>query len=136
MTENQIQTVADLMRQAEAILVGAGSGLSSAAGYNHYHHDQIFQTHFGDFENAYGIQNVFQGFYYLYSKPEQQWGFYARYMILWKKHQRVNQGKYKASEHLHGRCLAIFDELSHFMQELRRNFCETKGKNNDFESGC
>lgn len=93
MTENQIQTVADLMRQAEAILVGAGSGLSSAAGYNHYHHNQIFQTHFGDFENAYGIQNVFQGFYYLYSKPEQQWGFYDRYIDFMEKAPAGQPGK-------------------------------------------
>lgn len=27
-----------------------------------------------------GIQNLFQGFYYVYSSPEQQWGFYSRYI--------------------------------------------------------
>ncbi len=85
MSKNPIQTIADLIRQADAVLVGAGSGLSSAAGYNHYHNDQNFQTHFGDFEDAYGIQNLFQGFYYLYSKPEQQWGFYARYIDFMEK---------------------------------------------------
>lgn len=31
------KSVAELIRQADAVLVGAGSGLSSAAGYNHYH---------------------------------------------------------------------------------------------------
>lgn len=30
------KSVAELIRQADAVLVGAGSGLSSAAGYNHY----------------------------------------------------------------------------------------------------
>ena len=69
MNENPICTIADLIRQADAVLVGAGSGLSSAAGYNHYHNDQNYQTHFGDFEDTYGIQNLFQGLYYLYSKP-------------------------------------------------------------------
>lgn len=85
MNENPICTVVDLIRQADAVLVGAGSGLSSAAGYNHYHNDQNFQMHFSDFEDAYSIQNLFQGFYYLYSKPEQQWGFYARYIDFMEK---------------------------------------------------
>lgn len=68
MIEHQIHEIADRIHQADAVLVGAGSGLSSAAGYNHYHNDEMFQKNFGDFEDAYGIQNLFQGFYYLYSK--------------------------------------------------------------------
>ena len=73
-------TIRDLIRQADAVLVGAGSGMSSAAGYNHYHHNAVFETYFYDFEEVYGIQNLFQGFYYVYSKPEQEWGFYSRYI--------------------------------------------------------
>lgn len=73
-------TIRDLIRQADAVLVGAGSGMSSAAGYNHYHHNAVFETYFHDFEEVYGIQNLFQGFYYIYSKPEQEWGFYSRYI--------------------------------------------------------
>ena len=34
----------------------------------------------------------------------------------------VNQAKSSTPEHLHGRCLTICDELSHFMQELRSGF--------------
>lgn len=80
MNTESIRATAELIRQSDAVLIGAGSGLSSAAGYNHYHHNAIFETHFHDFEEAYGIQNLFQGFYYVYSKPEQQWGFYSRYI--------------------------------------------------------
>lgn len=75
-----IRLIAELIQQADAVLVGVGSGLSSAAGYNHYHNNAVFQTHFHDFQETYGIQNLFQGFYYIYSKPEQQWGFYSRYI--------------------------------------------------------
>lgn len=75
-----IDSIRDLIRQADAVLVGIGSGMSSAAGYNHYHRNEVFETYFHDFEEIYGIQNLFQGFYYVYSKPEQQWGFYSRYI--------------------------------------------------------
>ncbi|MDD3220319.1 MAG: NAD-dependent protein deacetylase, SIR2 family [Lachnospiraceae bacterium] len=64
---------------ADAIIIGGGSGLSSACGYNHYHNNEMFQTHFQEFDDKYGIKNLMKGIYYVYSKPEQQWGFYARY---------------------------------------------------------
>ena len=80
MKTEMIGTIQDLICQADAVLVGAGSGMSSAAGYNHYHRNEVFETYFHDFEEIYGIQNLFQGFYYVYSKPEQQWGFYSRYI--------------------------------------------------------
>jgi hypothetical protein len=66
-------STAELIRNVDAVLVGAGSELSSAAGYNYYHYNTVFQKNFHDFEEAYGIQSLFQGFYYIYSKPEQQW---------------------------------------------------------------
>ena len=75
MREASIRTTAELIRHADAVLVGSGSGLSSAVGYNHYHHNTVFQKNFHDFEEAYGIQSLFQGFCYIYSKPEQQWKF-------------------------------------------------------------
>jgi len=80
MSEESIRTTAELIRHADAVLVGAGSGLSSAAGYNHYHRNAVFEANFHDFGEAYGIQSLFHGFYYIYSKPEQQWGFYSRYI--------------------------------------------------------
>lgn len=80
MNQDKIKNVAELIRQADAVLVGAGSGMSSAAGYNHYHYNEMFKKYFKDFEQIYGIRNLFQGFYYVYSKPEQQWGFYSRYI--------------------------------------------------------
>ena len=43
MRTESIKTAAELLRQADAVIVGAGSGLSSAAGYNHYHHNAVFE---------------------------------------------------------------------------------------------
>lgn len=85
MKTEMIGTIQDLICQADAVLVGAGSGMSSAAGYNHYHRNEVFETYFHDFEEVYGIRNLFQGFYYVYSKPEQQWGFIPATSGLWKK---------------------------------------------------
>lgn len=44
MRKESAETVAKLIRQVDAVLVGAGSGLSSAAGYNHYHRNAVFEA--------------------------------------------------------------------------------------------
>ena len=41
MNQDKIKNVAELIRQADEVLVGAGSGMYSAAGYNHYHCNEI-----------------------------------------------------------------------------------------------
>lgn len=75
-----VEIVREWLQEADAVLVGAGSGMSSAAGYNHYHYNEVFREGFSDFEEAYGIRSLFQGFYHVYSDPAQQWGFYSRYI--------------------------------------------------------
>jgi len=58
MRTESIKTAAELLRQADAVIVGAGSGLSSAAGYNNYHHNAVFEENFHDFEEAYGMITI------------------------------------------------------------------------------
>ena len=58
MNQDKIKNVAELIRQADAVLVGAGSGMSSAAGYNHYHCNEMFKKYFKDFEQTYEIRNL------------------------------------------------------------------------------
>ena len=61
-------------------MIGGGSGLSSAAGYNHYHWLPYMEECLQDFKEWYGLKSPFDGFYYCYSSPEQQWAYYARYI--------------------------------------------------------
>ena len=42
--EEQVSFLAEKIRQADAVLIGGGSGLSSAAGYNHYHWFPIWRN--------------------------------------------------------------------------------------------
>ena len=77
--EEQVSFLAEKIRQADAVLIGGGSGLSSAAGYNHYHWLPYMEECLQDFKEWYGLKSPFDGFYYCYSSPEQQWAYYARY---------------------------------------------------------
>ena len=78
--EEQVSFLAEKIRQADAVLIGGGSGLSSAAGYNYYHWLPYMEECLQDFKEWYGLKSPFDGFYYCYSSPEQQWAYYARYI--------------------------------------------------------
>lgn len=82
---DNVKKAAEIIKEADAIIIGGGSGLSSAAGYNHYHNNYIFRKYFQAFDDQYGIDNLMKGFYYVYSKQEQQWGFFAKYIDFMRK---------------------------------------------------
>lgn len=75
-----ISKVKEIFASSDAILVGVGSGMSSAAGFNHYHDDENFRTHFSDYKEKYGINSMMDGYYHLFSLPEEEWAYYARYI--------------------------------------------------------
>ncbi len=77
--EEQVKLLAEHIKEAEAIVVGAASGMSAAAGYRHYYErDKDFVEYLGDFEKKYGYHNSFDGFYYRYRTSEERWAFIAR----------------------------------------------------------
>ncbi|NCB92476.1 MAG: NAD-dependent protein deacetylase, SIR2 family [Clostridia bacterium] len=80
MVKNDLMALLEQIERADAVVVGGGSGLSSAAGYNHYHWMPYFQKCMQDFIECYGFSSPFAGFYHCYSSPEQQWAYYARYL--------------------------------------------------------
>ena len=86
MNQDKIKNVAELIRQADAVLVGAGSGLSSAAGYNHYHYNEIFKKYFKDFEQTYGIRNLFQEFIMFTQSQSSNGDFIPDILHSWKSH--------------------------------------------------
>lgn len=67
------------IEEADAVLVGAASGMSSAAGYSHYYErTDEFVEWCGDFEEKYGFHCSFDGAYYPYRTTEEKWAFYSR----------------------------------------------------------
>lgn len=76
----QLVLLAKKIREADAVIIGGGSGLSSASGYNHYHWTAAMEKILGEFKEHYGFVSPFAGFYYCYSSYEQQWGYYSKYI--------------------------------------------------------
>lgn len=76
--KEQIRVLVNHLNGAAAIVVGAASGMSAAAGFRHYYErDQDFIEHFSRYEEKYGYHNTFDGFYYRYRSSEERWAFIA-----------------------------------------------------------
>lgn len=78
--EREAMRLRSLIDDADAIIVGIGSGMSSAAGFNHYNHAGMTRAGMADWQQAFGFKSLFDGFYHLYPSLEQQWAYYARYI--------------------------------------------------------
>ena len=80
-----IQELSERIAQADAIVIGGGSGLSSAAGYDHYHWSPALSKALAPFREHYGFTSPLAGFYYCFSSYGEQWGYYSQYIrFMWE----------------------------------------------------
>ena len=80
-----LQELAERIDQADAVVIGGGSGLSSAAGYDHYHWSPALSEALAPFREQYGFTSPLAGFYYCFSSYGEQWGYYSQYIrFMWE----------------------------------------------------
>ena len=75
----QIDRLQAALDEADAIIVGAGSGLSTAAGYTYS--GERFERLFGDFAARYGFSDMYAGGFYPYDSLEEYWAFWSRFVM-------------------------------------------------------
>ena len=66
------------MASAEAIVVGAGAGLSTSAGFTYA--GERFTRLFPDFIAKYGFRDMYSAGFYPFPSPEERWAFWSRYI--------------------------------------------------------
>ena len=66
------------LRRAEAVIIGAGAGLSTAAGF--VYTGGRFDRYFGDFGRKYGFRDMYSGGFYPYPAQEEFWAYWSRYI--------------------------------------------------------
>lgn len=64
------------LQSADAVIIGAGAGLSAAAGMTYS--DSRFEKYFSDFQKKYGITDMYSGGFYPFEKPEEYWAWWSR----------------------------------------------------------
>lgn len=73
----QIRAAALIIKKESSILIGAGAGLSAAAGLSFGGGEQ-FKERFGDFADRYGITDEYTGGFYPFATPEEFWAWWSR----------------------------------------------------------
>ncbi len=65
--------------EADAIVIGGASGLSTANGFDYYHPDTpFFKKHFADFGKIYNEHSAWNLLYHNYRNDEERWAYMAR----------------------------------------------------------
>ena len=65
---------------ADAIVIGAGAGLSTAAGFTYS--GERFEKYFSDFGEKYGFHDMYAGGFYPYDTLEEHWAYWSRYILV------------------------------------------------------
>ena len=76
----QLAQLRRCLDQADAVVVGAGAGLSAAAGLTYS--GERFHAHFADFERKYGIQDMYSGGFYPFATREEYWAWWSRHILI------------------------------------------------------
>jgi NAD-dependent SIR2 family protein deacetylase len=77
---SRIAHLSELLTSADAILIGAGAGFSSAAGLEYS--GPRFTENFSDFIAKYGVQDMYSATFYDYPSEEERWAYWARHVLV------------------------------------------------------
>lgn len=104
------------LHESDAVVVGAGAGLSAAAGFDYG--GKRFEKYFSDFREKYGITDMYAGGFYPFETQEEYWAWWSR-QILCNRYE-VDIGKpYKD-------LLALLDGKDYFVLTTNVDQCFQK----------
>ena len=79
-TINGVDKLRNALAQADAVIIGAGAGLSTSAGFAYT--GERFQENFHDFAEKYHFNDMYSGGFYPYDTLEEYWAYWSRYIWL------------------------------------------------------
>lgn len=76
----QIKNLQTTLSEADTVVIGAGAGLSTSAGF--VYTGERFDKYFSDFAAKYGIKDMYSGGFYPFATPEEHWAYWSRYICI------------------------------------------------------
>ena len=76
----QIERLRTALRNCDAVVVGAGAGLSTSAGF--VYTGERFENNFSDFAAKYGFRDMYSGGFYPFATLEEHWAYWSRYIYV------------------------------------------------------
>ncbi len=103
--DNRTERLCQMLDRAETVIVGAGAGLSTSAGF--VYTGERFYRYFGDFAEKYHFTDMYSGGFYPFETLEEYWAYWSRY--IW-----INR-YVEAPEPVYGRLLKLIQEKDYFV---------------------
>ena len=88
----QIERLKAALQNCNAVVIGAGAGLSTAAGFTYT--GERFERYFSDFARKYGIRDMYSGGFYPFPTREEFWAYWSRYIYI-NRYQDAPKPVYK-----------------------------------------
>lgn len=76
----KIEQVKTYLEDADAVIIGAGAGLSTSAGF--VYSGEHFSKYFSDFSKNYHFSDMYSGGFYPYETLEEHWAYWSRYIYI------------------------------------------------------
>ena len=99
MTQTSTETYAEkierlkrAIEEADAVVIGAGSGLSASAGLTYS--GERFERYFSDFQKKYGIRDMYSGGFYPFETLEEYWAWWSRHIMV-NRYERAPKPVYE-----------------------------------------
>ena len=83
---DNIKRIKELINESDAIVIGAGAGLSTAAGFEYG--GTYFLDNFSDIYEKYGYKDMYTAGFHNFKTLEEKWGYWSRFIFL----QRYKEG--------------------------------------------
>lgn len=77
---DNIQRLRNVLNTADAVIIGAGAGLSDSAGLSYS--GERFERYFYDFAEKYGISDMYSGGFYPFETKEEYWAWWSRHIYV------------------------------------------------------
>lgn len=77
---NAIKQLSQCLSEADAIIIGAGAGMSTSSGFTYS--GKRFEAHFSDFIQKYHFQDMYSAGFYPYDTLEAYWAYWSRYIYI------------------------------------------------------
>ncbi|MDO5350185.1 MAG: Sir2 silent information regulator family NAD-dependent deacetylase [Lachnospiraceae bacterium] len=123
LTNKSTETYSDKLKQlktalndADAVVIGAGSGLSTAAGFTYS--GERFERYFHDFAKKYHISDIYSGGFYPFQTLEEYWAW-------WSRHIWVNRYM-NAPKPVYEDLLALVQDKDYFVLTTNVDHCFQK----------
>lgn len=112
----EIERLRAALERADAVVIGAGSGLSASAGFAYS--GARFERYFSDFGAKYGFSDMYTGGFFPYPSQEEYWAYWSRYIL-------VNRYQ-DAPKPVYGDLLRLIQGKDHFVITTNVDHCFQK----------